>query len=116
MRSLLLTSLLLFATPALADFGSEVEPLLARHCVSCHGPKLQRSSLRLDSAAAIHAGGSNGEVVVPGKSVESLLVTQESYGSEHSDEGIDIFPPDGPMFGVGQRELGAVRGDGETQA
>jgi hypothetical protein len=59
MRSLLLISLLLlFATPAFADFEREVKPLLAKHCVSCHGPKLARVSLRLGSATAVHAGGS----------------------------------------------------------
>jgi Protein of unknown function (DUF1553)/Protein of unknown function (DUF1549)/Planctomycete cytochrome C len=98
MRSLLLISLLLlFATPAFADFEREVKPLLAKHCVSCHGPKLQRSSLRLDSATAIHAGGSNGEVVLPGKSGESLVVKMVECA-----KGVKPMPPKGPRLSASE--------------
>jgi hypothetical protein len=71
MRSLLpISLLLLFATPALADFEREVKPLLVKHCVSCHGPKLARVSLRLDRATAVHTGSSAVPVIpVPNTTV-----------------------------------------------
>ena len=91
MRALL--CLLLLAGPALADFGRDVKPLLAKHCVSCHGPKLARSSLRLDTATAVRAGGENGAVVVPGKSGESLLVKMIEGA-----KGVKPMPPKGPRL------------------
>ena len=39
------------------DYVRDVKPLLARHCVSCHGARLTRG-LRLDTAAAALKGGS----------------------------------------------------------
>ena len=43
-----------------ADFTRDVKPVLARHCVSCHGPDKQRGGLRLDTAAAARQGGNAG--------------------------------------------------------
>ena len=31
-----------------ADFARDVQPILAKHCVRCHGPKKQEGGLRLD--------------------------------------------------------------------
>jgi hypothetical protein len=55
------------------DFDSEVRPILERSCVGCHGPRKQESLLRLDGRRVL-AGGMSGEVLVPGRSRESLLV------------------------------------------
>ena len=55
-------------------FEKEVRPILAENCYSCHGPQLQRSSLRLDSRADMIRGGDRGPSIVPGKPEESLLV------------------------------------------
>ena len=30
------------------DFGRDVRPIFAKHCVSCHGPDKQKNGLRLD--------------------------------------------------------------------
>ena len=60
----------------LAFFEKEVRPVLARHCHACHAataPEI-RSGLRLDSRAAILAGGDGGEVVVVGQPARSRLV------------------------------------------
>jgi mono/diheme cytochrome c family protein len=55
-------------------FG-DVHPVLAEHCVSCHGPDKQKGGLRLDSREAALAGGSSyGPAIVPGKSGESPLL------------------------------------------
>jgi len=62
-------------------FESEVRPLLAEKCFSCHGEKKQKGDLRLDSLAAMMAGGESGVAVVPGKPDESLLVDAIRYES-----------------------------------
>jgi mono/diheme cytochrome c family protein len=55
-------------------FEAKVRPLLAENCVKCHGPDKQKSGLRLDSRAALLAGGDSGPAVEPGNPEESLLI------------------------------------------
>ncbi len=62
-------------------FESEVRPLLAEKCFSCHGEKKQKGELRLDTRAAMMVGGESGAAVVPGKPDESLLVDAIRYES-----------------------------------
>ena len=55
-------------------FG-DIHPVLAEHCVSCHGPEKQKGGLRLDSREmALRGGESYGPAIVPGKSEESPLL------------------------------------------
>lgn len=58
---------------AIEFFESQVRPVLAHNCYSCHGPSQQFSGLRLDSREAILKGGNRGPAVVPGDSKLSLL-------------------------------------------
>jgi hypothetical protein len=63
--------------PALrgVDFSRDVEPLLARHCVQCHGPEKQKSGYRLDQAEDARRGGDSGKpAIVVGDSAASALV------------------------------------------
>ena len=46
------------------QFERQIRPLLAAKCWKCHGPQKQEASLRLDSAAAVAAGGDSGPAVV----------------------------------------------------
>jgi hypothetical protein len=55
------------------DYLKDVQPILEKNCYSCHGASAQMSALRLDSRQAILAGGTNGKIVVPGKSADSTL-------------------------------------------
>src|SRR5262245_14304905 len=55
-------------------FETSVRPLLIEQCLKCHGEKKQFAGLRLDSRAAILAGGDSGPAIVPGKPAESLLI------------------------------------------
>lgn len=76
---LLLTSLALAvpivrANDAAALWTNGVQPLLDQHCVKCHGPLEQKSGLELDTLEAVMKGSENGEVIVPGKPDESLLM------------------------------------------
>jgi cytochrome c553 len=60
-------------------FEKSVRPLLAANCFDCHGPKKQKGGLRLDSRAAILAGGDSGPALVLGKPDESLLLRAVRY-------------------------------------
>ena len=77
---LVCTPLLLVAAAATAradgpvDYTRDIKPILRQHCVACHGAKVTKSKLRLDTAASAVKGGSSGPAVVPGKAAESLLI------------------------------------------
>jgi mono/diheme cytochrome c family protein len=62
------------AASKVVDFARDVQPILAKRCIECHGATKQRGGLRLDSAEGIRAGGATGEIVVAGKSAESPLI------------------------------------------
>jgi len=73
-------------------FAAKVAPLLARHCLACHGPEQQEGGLRLDSLAGLSAGGESGPVIVPGSAAESVLAGAVGY----ADEAL-AMPPDGKI-------------------
>lgn len=56
------------------DFQRDVQPILTKHCLSCHGPNKARGGLRLDHPDLAFKGGNSGPVIVPGKSRESRLI------------------------------------------
>ena len=58
---------------AIEFFETKVRPVLAKNCVSCHGPSQQFSGLRLDSRENLLKGGNRGPAVIPGKAAASLL-------------------------------------------
>ncbi|PQO45382.1 PSD1 and planctomycete cytochrome C domain-containing protein [Blastopirellula marina] len=60
-------------------FETKVRPLLAQHCFECHGPKEQKSDLRLDRRGHFLKGGSGGPIVEPGKPDESELIASVKY-------------------------------------
>ncbi len=70
--------LLLSATTCLADppvdYAQDVRPILVRNCYACHGAKAKKGGLRVDTVALMLKGGSDGPVLVPGKSSQSLLI------------------------------------------
>ena len=73
-----------------AFFESDVRPVLAQRCWSCHGPDKRKGGLRLDSLAYALQGGDAGPAVVPGNLDESLLVEAVRR------DGLEM-PPAGPL-------------------
>ncbi len=69
----LLLALAASASAADPDFVRDIQPLFAKHCYECHGPKKQEGNLRLDQREAAMKGGDLGKAIVAGKSDESLL-------------------------------------------
>jgi ankyrin repeat protein len=75
------------------DFQADVAPILKQHCVDCHGPGLQLADLRLDQRKFAIVDGRDRELVVPGKSADSLLIQR----LVDKQLGL-IMPPTFPFF------------------
>jgi mono/diheme cytochrome c family protein len=78
------------------DYARDIQPILTKHCTSCHGEKKQRSSLRLDSVTAARRGGNSGPALVPGKSSASRLILAVRGGNDE----VAAMPPKGPRLSV----------------
>jgi hypothetical protein len=63
------------ATPD-SFYAVRVAPILEAQCAGCHGPRLQRARLRVDTLGDVTLGGKNGRVVVPGDPHASELYTR----------------------------------------
>lgn len=86
--------------PGSAEFyTTKVVPILDKNCNSCHNDKA-KGGLRLDSYAAIMAGGADGAVVLPGHADESMLIQAvERTG--------DLMMP--PKSTLGQDDVNTLR-------
>lgn len=82
------------------DFESQIRPLLVQRCGECHGPKVQKSGLRLDARHAAMKGGDGGPAIVASRSADSELIRRVTSAS--SD---DRMPPEGPALDSGEIEL-----------
>lgn len=87
-------------TPVRADapgFARDIRPILEARCTDCHGATKQKGGLRLDSPAAIRAGGKQGPVLVPGAPARSPLYTSLILPADHPDlmpaRGGPLRPP-----------------------
>src|SRR5262245_58408159 len=70
-------------------FESKVRPVLAAHCVECHGPTKASGGLRLDSREALFKGGDSGPAVTPGNVAGSLL----AIAIKHDENEFVQMPP-----------------------
>src|SRR6478672_12593985 len=68
-------------TPKIS-YDEHVRPILREHCFSCHSADKQESGLQLDSYQKAMAGGSSGEVVLPGDLASSRLWALVSHAEE----------------------------------
>ena len=79
------------------DYERDVKPLLAKHCLSCHGATHPRGGLRLDTASAAIKGGKAGAAVVPGRADESLMMD-----AVNGEGGLERMPLKRPPLSDGQ--------------
>ena len=63
------------AVAAAPDFARDIQPILERSCLSCHGPEKQKSGYRLDVRDIALRGGDSGEAaIVPHDAKRSPLI------------------------------------------
>ncbi len=72
------------------EFARDVQPIFARHCLSCHNSVKQEAGFRLDRGELAVLGGDSGKAFLPGKSGESRLI---HYVAATDSE--KVMPPDG---------------------
>jgi hypothetical protein len=67
---------------AIEFFEKQVRPVLIERCYECHSGKTEepKGNLRLDSRAALLAGGDTGPAIIPGDAKGSLLIDAVNYG------------------------------------
>ena len=116
-NGLLFLSVMLSAA-AKPDFLEQVQPILRKKCIGCHGPALQSNGLRLDDRDAALRGSYSGAVIVAGDSAASKLFQKIS-----SDKEGFRMPPAGVRLTGAEIEIvknwidgGAVWPAGTTQA
>jgi hypothetical protein len=75
-------------------FDEKILPVFTRHCFECHSAKAEevKGGLRLDTKAALKAGGNTGLIVEPGEPDRSLLIKVLRY-----DEDDRQMPPRGKL-------------------
>ncbi len=81
-------------SPETADaetFERKVRPIFAVVCLKCHGGAKTSGGLRVDSRAALVAGGDSGPAIVPGDPGASLLIAAVRR------EGTLRMPPSGKL-------------------
>src|ERR1700709_2481586 len=72
-------------------YAVRVAPLLDSRCAGCHGARMQKAQLRLDSFAGLMRGSRHGAVIEPGRIKDSGLFTRISLPA--SDD--KAMPPSG---------------------
>jgi WD40 repeat protein len=61
------------------DFEKEVLPILKNNCLACHNQTKAKADLVLETPQTILKGGESGPAVIPGNSIESLLLKVASH-------------------------------------
>jgi mono/diheme cytochrome c family protein len=72
------------SVPAQPDYSRDIQPIFAKSCYGCHGPKSQLGGLRLDARTTALAGGQSGKVIVPGDPSGSILLKRISSADEQA--------------------------------
>jgi hypothetical protein len=57
----------------------QVQPIFAKHCLSCHDAKEAEGKLVMETYALLMKGGEDGPAIVPGKADESPLIQQVEH-------------------------------------
>ena len=66
--------------PAAVDYVLDVQPILRKHCYSCHGALRQKSGLRLDHVTFIRQGGNGGPVIETRGATSRLIMAVRGTG------------------------------------
>ncbi|MHB8520672.1 MAG: c-type cytochrome domain-containing protein [Limisphaerales bacterium] len=86
------------------DFARDIQPILEKSCLRCHGPERPKNHFRLDSRTSALKGGENGVDLIPGQSAQSPLI--------HNVAGLveDLrMPPKGKGEALTAEQIGRLR-------
>ncbi len=83
------------------DFVKEIQPILQKSCVECHGAEKQKGKLRLDSKDATLKGGKSGAVIEVGKADKSDLYRRVTLPAGDDD----VMPNKGDLLTKAQTDL-----------
>jgi hypothetical protein len=87
------------------DFNRQVRPILAEHCLQCHGVDQKKGGLRLDDrGAALQGGRSDGPAIVPGSPEKSALLRRIT---SHDEE--QRMPPPGAKNPLSKTQIATLR-------
>ena len=94
-----------------ADTFVDVLPIFRAKCLVCHSEKVRKGGLSLESREAILRGGKSGSAIVPGKPVDSLILTMVSsakmpIGGAKLPETEIKSPPSVALWGMGRAGAG----------
>ncbi len=89
------------------DFLQDIQPILERSCLRCHGPERPRGGLRLDTRQQWLRGGDGGPVVVLSNSVASRVVHMVARLPSVPQEL--WMPPEGKAPPLTPEEVGLLR-------
>lgn len=78
------------ADPAV-NYQDHVQPILRKHCLTCHNPDKPRSDLDVSRYQTLMTGGASGEAIKPGSPDQSLLFHLVSHSNEPK------MPPKGKL-------------------
>ncbi len=90
------------ATGGKIEFARDVQPIFAKHCLSCHGNEKQEAGLRLDRRELAMQGGDSGKAIEPGNGAQSKLI---HYVTATDSE--KVMPPEGAR--LSPDEIGILR-------
>lgn len=83
------------------DFARDIQPILQKSCVECHGPEKPKAKLRLDSKEAALKGGKDGVVIVPGQADKSEVYRRITLPAGNDD----VMPNKGDLLTKAQTDL-----------
>lgn len=82
------------------DFDRDIQPILVRNCIACHGPDQQKGALRLDIKSTAMKGGKHGSIIDFDHPDKSSLLKRIRAND------LDIrMPPEGESLTATQQEI-----------
>lgn len=80
------------STRAAVDFKQDISPILAEHCLKCHGPEKQKGKYRMDTKEAAFKGGKSGNASFLAGDPDKSEAIHRIYLAKDND---DLMPPEG---------------------